>query len=204
MSPKIIFSIALSLFLVLCPLLFVNLANGYPSWTDFSYDDWNPGTDPALKGWDYESRLYECRAAWDGLRFVAILSYEAEEVSPGDYRFAYSSDGRNWSGVTETETINMPRNWSVAHHTLACDPDCFPSTDVRWADQSQNVKFKMWYSRSGNFVNFRYAESTDGRRWEAALEPDYCPPTYKKYDWNPGESGINPATTTKIMLRLPA
>jgi hypothetical protein len=192
MSLTIIRGFTRSLPLVLGVLFAAGPAAGQPAWTDFSYTDWNPGTDPALKGWDYESRLYESRAAWDGSRFVSILSYEAEEVSPADYRFAYSSDGRNWSAGTETETINMPRAWSVSHHTLACDPDCFPATDVYWADQSQNVKFKMWYCHSGYFFDFRYAESTDGRHWEAALEPDYCPPTYKQYDWTP---------TTRIMIK---
>ncbi len=162
-----------------------------PSWANFSYVDWNPGIDPALQGWDYQSRLYECRAAWDGLRFIAILSYEAE-APPADYYFAYSSDGRNWSVGNEAATINMPRTWSVGHHALACDPAGFSPTDVYWTAQSQNVKFKMWYCGYGNNANYRYAESTDGEYWQAAPEPDYCPPFYKKYDWNP---------TTRIMTK---
>ncbi|HPQ66745.1 MAG TPA: hypothetical protein PLI51_08475, partial [bacterium] len=162
-----------------------------PAWTDFSYTDWNPGTAPALQGWDYESRLYECRAAWDGQRFIAILSYEAE-AAPGDYYRGWSSDGRAWSTGAETDTVDIPRTWSVGHHALACDPEGFPAADVAWTAQSRNVKFKIWYCGYGNNAAFRYAESTDGSYWQAFPEPDYCPPSYKRYDWSP---------TTKIMTK---
>lgn len=184
-------------FTVLVSLLAAGPAPSQPAWTNFTYTDWNPGTEPALQGWDYQSRLYECRAAWDGERFAAILSYEAEEVSPADYRFAFSTDGRNWTTGTETETINIPRTWSVSHHALAGNPDGFPPTDVMWADQSGNVKFKLWYCHSGYFYDFRYAESTDGRHWEAALAPDHCPPADKAYDWDPPTA----ANTTRIMIK---
>jgi len=65
MPLTIVRGIIRGLALALSSCFLAGFAHGQPSWTDFSYTDWNPGTDPALKGWDYESRLYECRAGWD-------------------------------------------------------------------------------------------------------------------------------------------
>ncbi|MCX6349410.1 MAG: hypothetical protein NTV79_07915, partial [Candidatus Aureabacteria bacterium] len=175
MPPKTIFAIALSFSLVLCPLLFVNLANGYPSWTDFSYTDWNAGTYPAIFG-NSGNRHYDNRLAWDGTKFITIQ---------GQYYTAINSlwSVSSFKCQTDWDTpvaLDIPRTWDIGHHALCNNPDGFPPTDVAWADQSHNVKFKLWYAAYGDNNHFRYSESTDGLYWTPFfLEYAYCPPTYK-------------------------
>jgi len=168
---------------------------GQPSWTDFSYIDWNPGADPAIAG-SSGNRHYECRTMWDGSRFV---NTHEQDRGPSDYSLwiSYSTDGQGYSGAWSTPlAIDVPRSWDIGHHAMVGDANNFPPTDVAWTDQSQNVKFKMWYAAYGDNYHYRYSESTDGLYWHPFVEYDYCPPDYKVSDFNPGQCG-----TTKNMIK---
>lgn len=155
--------------------LAAGLARGQPSWTDFSYTDWNPLTAPAIPGASAE-RHYDNRIVWDGEKFVTIQ----EGTRTGNYTYYYVASSRGQTDWGTPVALDIPRLWDCAHHALACAPDGFPPSDVAWAEQSQNVRYKLWYSSSEGYNHFRYGESTDGLYWHPSfLEYDYCPPTYK-------------------------
>ena len=161
-----------------------------PSWTNFTYTDWNPGVNPAIWGVATQ-RHYECRSVWDGTQFVNI--HEQDRTAPANYSYwiSSSSDGQTWTAPT---AIDVPRTWDCGHHALACDPNNFPDSDTMNGDT--DIKFKLWYAAYGDNYRYRYAESTDGISWTAAAEYLYCPPYYKVSNFNPGSCG-----TTKIMIK---
>ena len=168
-----------------------------PPWSDFTYTDWNPQTEPAIAG-SSSNRHYECRTVWDGSKFVNIHEQDRSPVSTPTDKYslwiAESSDGRTWTTPTP---INVPRTWSIGQHAVACDPDGFPAGDIiSTPTPGAPVKYKMWYAAYGDNYHYRYAESNDGIIWNAATEYDYCPPFYKNSDFNPGECG-----TTQIMIK---
>ena len=128
-----------------------------PLWTDFTYTDWSPDVPPAIGV--IGEKHYESRTVWDGTQFVSIHEYtEPGGGAKNSYWIAYSADGQTWG--TPTPLPAMTDEWSVGHHAVACDPDCFPASDTMNGDT--NIKFKMWYNRYWNHAYFRYAESPDG------------------------------------------
>ena len=148
-----------------------------PLWTDFTYTDWNPGVAPAIGVID--ERHYESRTAWDGTQFVSIHEYTEPSGAKGSYWIAYSADGQTWGTPTPLPAM---AEWTVGHHAVACDPNCFPAGDTMNGDT--DIKFKMWYNRYSNHAYFRYAESPDGIAWSGTGTFDgvYCPPYYKVSD----------------------
>lgn len=156
-----------------------------PPWSDFTYTDWNPEAAPAITGVD---RHYESRSMWNGAQFVSIHEYQVPTGVGNTYWIAYSADGQTWG--TPTPLAGLPRDWDVAHHAVACNPDHFPSTDTMNGDA--DIHYKLWYTAYGDYDHFRYAESPDGITWTAADEFLYCPPYYKVSDW----SG-----NTKVMVK---
>ena len=148
-----------------------------PLWTDFTYTDWNPGVAPAIGVID--ERHYESRTAWDGTQFVSIHEYTEPSGAKGSYWIAYSADGQTWGTPTPLPAM---AEWTVGHHAVACDPNCFPAGDTMNGDT--DIKFKMWYNRYSNHAYFRYAESPDGIAWSGTGTFDgvYCPPYCKVSD----------------------
>jgi len=162
-----------------------------PPWSTFTYIDWNPGLTAAIAGGSSD-RHYECRTVWDGTQFVNI--HEQDSTAPNYYSLwvSHSSDGKVWTTPTP---IDVPRDWNIGHHAVACDPDNFPATDTMNGDT--DIKFKLWYAGYGKNYRFRYSESSDGISWSPVLEYDFCPPKDKVSDFDPGSS----PNTTKIMVK---
>jgi hypothetical protein len=75
----------------------------------------------------------------------------------------------------------MTEEWSVGHHAVAFNKDCFPAADTMNGDT--DIRFKMWYTRYSNHAFFKYAESPDGVTWSGpASDLVHCPPYYKVSD----------------------
>jgi len=144
-----------------------------PSWTELTYTDWSPDSTAAITG----DRAYDSATVWDGERFVTF--FQGTEGEP--YLTAASDNGRDWSYLNGGSPISVANLFShgMGNHTVACDPDGFPSEDVLWVTESENVRFKMWYADTSTGEYFQYAESTGGINWNAFSEGEYCPPYYK-------------------------
>jgi hypothetical protein len=144
-----------------------------PSWTDFTYTDWSPDSTAAITG----DRAYDSATVWDGNRFVTF--FQGTEGEP--YLTAASDNGQDWSYLNGSNPISVTNlfSYGMGNHTVACDPDGFPSGDVVWTTESENVRFKMWYADTSTGDHLQYAESTGGINWYAFSEGVYCPPYYK-------------------------
>ena len=154
-------------------MIFPFCLQAQPAWTDFTYTDWSPDSTAAITG----DRAYDSATVWDGNRFVTFFQGTDGE----SYLTAYSDNGQDWSYLNGGSPISVANLFShgMGNHTVACDPDGFPSGDVLWATESENVRFKMWYADTSTGEHFQYAESTGGINWQAFSEGEYCPPYYK-------------------------
>ncbi len=169
----------LSTILILGTILFLPLPlSAQPFWTEFTYTDWSPGTEPAISALSGKE-AYNSSITWDGDRFVSF--FRGTDVEP--YLSAYSSDGENWEYLNGGGPITVTGlfGYPMGDHTVAAAPEGFPAAESAWDDQAGNVRFKLWYANAGTAPgeNFQYAESTDGINWQAFTEEDYCPPTWK-------------------------
>lgn len=164
---------------ILAAFLFLPLPlSAQPFWTEFTYTDWSPGSEPAIAALEGRE-AYDSATVWDGDRFVSFFRATDTEA----YLSAYSSDGEDWeylaggSPITVTGLFGYP----LGDHTVAAAPEGFPAAETAWSDQAGNVRFKLWYANAGASPGeqFQYAESTDGVNWQAFTAGYYCPPTWK-------------------------
>lgn len=160
------------LFLILITVFSPLPITAQPSWTDFTYTDWSPDSTAAITG----GQAYDSATVWDGDRFVTFFQSTGTK-----YLTASSANGRDWSYLNSGTPISVSNifSYEMGNHTVACDPAGFPSADIKWTTQSEDIHFKMWYSNTSAGDSFQYAESTGGINWQAFTEGEYCPPSYK-------------------------
>lgn len=165
--------------LILATLLFLPIAlSAQPTWTNFTYTDWSPGSQPAIAALT-GCEAYDSATVWDGDRFVSF--FRGTDTEP--YLSAYSSDGATWEYLNGGNPISVDDlfTYPLGDHTVAANPDGFPAAETAWEDQIGNVRFKLWFANAtaAPGEHFQYAESTDGVNWQAFTEGDNCPPSWK-------------------------